>query len=321
MLTTRFTELVGCARPLQLAGMPGVVTPNLACAVADAGGLAMLPAAGLPAALLVHAMEEVAARSGAPFGVNFLVPFLDEESLRAAASRAKVIEFFYGSPDAALVDIVHSAGALACWQVGSTTEAVAAAEAGCDLIVVQGIEAGGHVRGEVGLFPLLGQVLDVVGVPLLAAGGIATARSMAAAIAAGASGVRVGTRLVASAESGAHPAYVDALLRARAEDTVLTEAFSVMWPDAPHRVLRSCVEAAQRFDGGVVGETVVAGQAMPIPRLAVPVPTRDTTGCIEAMALYAGQSVNGVERIDEAGVIVRELCDGAESLLRRDAFR
>ena len=321
MLTTRFTELVGCARPLQLAGMPGVVTPNLACAVADAGGLAMLPAAGIPAALLVHAMEEVAARSGAPFGVNFLVPFLDEESLRAAASRAKVIEFFYGSPDAALVDIVHSAGALACWQVGSTTEAVAAAEAGCDLIVVQGIEAGGHVRGEVGLFPLLAQVLDVVGVPLLAAGGIATARSMAAAIAAGASGVRVGTRFVASAESGAHPAYVDALLRARAEDTVLTEAFSVMWPDAPHRVLRSCVEAAQRFDGGVVGETVVAGHVMPIPRLAVPVPTRDTTGCIEAMALYAGQSVNGVERIDEAGVIVRELCDGAESLLRRDAFR
>jgi len=321
VLTTRFTELVGCARPLQLAGMPGVVTTNLACAVADAGGLAMLPAAGVPVATLSRTMDEVTARTGAGFGVNFLMPFLDEESLRVAASRARVVEFFYGAPDACLVDIVHGGGALACWQVGSTAEAIAAAEAGCDILVVQGIEAGGHVRGDVGLFPLLAQVLEVVGVPLLAAGGIATGRSLAAALAAGAAGVRVGTRFVASAESGAHPGYVDLLLRARAEDTVLTEAFSVMWPNAPHRVLRSCVEAALAFDGDVVGEVVVDGMVTPIPRLSVPLPNRETTGRIDAMALYAGQSVDAVRRVEPAADIVRELCDGAEALLGPAARR
>lgn len=280
----------------------------------------MLPAAGLPAALLVSMMDEVRAHSSASFGVNFLMPFLDEEALRVAASRARVVEFFYGEPDAALVDVVHAGGALACWQVGSTPEAVRAAEAGCDLLVIQGIEAGGHVRGQVGLFPLLAQVLDAVAVPLIAAGGIATARSMAAALAAGAAGVRVGTRFVASAESGAHPDYVDLLVRARAEDTVLTEAFSVMWPDAPHRVLRSCVEAALAFDGENAGETIVNGRTVPIPRLSVPVPTRQTTGAIAAMALYAGQSVGAVHRIQPAADIVRELCDGAQELLSCGRF-
>src|SRR5207253_3059636 len=111
---------------------------------------------------------------------------LDTELVKVAAARARVVEFFYGDPDPALVDVVHAAGALACWQVGSTEEAVAAEQSGCDLIAAQGIEAGGHVRGRLGLFPLLAQVLDAVKVPVIAAGGIGTARSMAAALAGGA---------------------------------------------------------------------------------------------------------------------------------------
>lgn len=279
----------------------------------------MLPAGGVPLPLLMRAIDEVAAATRAPFGINFLVPFLDPEVLEVVASRARVIEFFYGDPDPSLVDIVHRAGALACWQVGSMTEALAAAEAGCDLIVVQGIEAGGHVRGDVGLFPLLAQVIEKVEVPVLAAGGIGTGRSMAAALAAGAAGVRVGTRFVAAAESGANAVYVDLLIRARAEDTVLTQAFSVMWPNAPHRVLRSCVEAARALEGETVGETLIDGVAYPVPRLAVPVPTRLTSGRIDAMALYCGQSVDAVHRIETAASIIRELCEGAATLLRSAA--
>jgi hypothetical protein len=109
-------------------------------------------------------------------------------------------------------------------------------------------------------------------------------------------------------------------VRARAEDTVLTEAFSVMWPDAPHRVLRSCVEAAMALDGDVVGETVAHGMTFPVLRLSVSLPTRETSGRVDAMALYAGQSVDAVRRIQAAGDIVRELCDGAEVLLRREMF-
>jgi nitronate monooxygenase len=321
MLTTRFTGLCGCTRPLQLAGMPGIVTPSLACAVAEAGGLAMVPAAAVPVPVLERVIDEVVSRTGAPFGVNFLMPFLDRDALDVAARRARVVEFFYGDPDAALVEVAHRGGALVSWQVGSVSEAVAAAAAGCDILVAQGMEAGGHVRGTVATFPLLAQVLDAVGLPIVAAGGIGTAHSMAAALAAGASAVRVGTRFVAAAESGAHPKYIEALIAARAEDTVLTEAFSVMWPDAPHRVLRSSVEAAHALADEIAGEIEVRGERMPIPRLAVYCPSRDTTGHIEAMALYAGQSVGAVRRVDSAGEIVRELCDGAEALLARESVR
>lgn len=316
-MNTRFTELTGCARPLQLAGMPGVVTIDLAAAVAEAGGLAMLPAAGVPVTMLAQRIDELRARTAAPFGVNFLMPFLDEDALVVAASRARLVEFFYGEPEARLVDVVHAGGALACWQVGSTPEAVAAERAGCDLVVAQGVEAGGHVRGTIGLVALLPQVLEAVRVPVVAAGGIATARAMASALAAGAAAARVGTRFVASRESGAHPAYVEALVAASAGDTVLTEAFSVWWPDAPHRVLRSCVEAAERLEGETAGATTTGGVTMPVPRWSVPAPDRHTTGVVGAMALYAGQSVGAVQDVPPAAEIVRDLCDGAAKLLAK----
>lgn len=150
-----------------------------------------------------------------------------------AASRAQVVEIFYGDPDAVLVRTVHDSGALASWQVSSAAEAWAAVEAGCDFVVAQGTEAGGHVRGRLGLLALLPEVLGAVEVPVLAAGGVGTARGVAAALAAGADGVRVGTRFVAATESGAHPEYVAALLEASSEDTVLTETFWVQWSGAP----------------------------------------------------------------------------------------
>ena len=315
MLSTAFTKLTGCRVPIQLAPMP-IVTLELATAVAEAGGLAMLSALRAPTPYLVDTLEKVASRAGAAIGVNFVIPFLNRETLKAVATRAKVVEFFFGDPDPALVELVHTAGALACWHIGSVDEAVAAEGAGCDMIAAQGIEAGGHVRGRVGLFPTLGQVLEVVQLPVIASGGIGTAHSMAAALAAGAVAVRVGTRFVAVQESDAHPAYVDALIRARAEDTVLTETFSVGWPDAPHRVLRSCVEAAENFTGDMVGQGAIGGATYPVPRFAPPSPNRATVGDIAAMALYAGESVDAVRRIQPAAEIVRELSEGAERLLR-----
>jgi nitronate monooxygenase len=289
MLRTSFTQLTGCRVPIQLAPMP-IVTLELATAVADAGGLAMFSALRAPTPYLVDALEKAASRTGAPIGVNFVIPFLNRETLKTVAPRAKVVEFFFGDPDPALIELVHTAGALACWHAGSIDEAIAAERAGCDLIAAQGIEAGGHVRGHLGLFPLLGQVLEAVGIPVIASGGIGTARSMAAAPAAGAAAVRVGTRFIAAQESDAHPAYVEALIRARAEDTVLADTFSVTWPDAPHRVLRSCVEAAESFSGEMVGQGAIGGAAYPVPRFAPATPNRATVGNIGAMALYAGHS-------------------------------
>ena len=316
MLGTAFTELVGCRVPIQLAAMGGVGTSELAAAVSDAGGLGMTSMVMAPAGQVAAELDRLATMTSGTVGINFLMPFLDEGSAEVAASRCRVVEFFYGNPVAGLVDRMHEGGALVCWQVGSVGEAHSAVDAGCDLVVAQGNEAGGHVRGRVALLPLLDAVLEAVDVPVVAAGGIGTARGVAAVLAAGAAGARVGTRFVASTESDAHPDYVEAILAADGGDTTLTEAFGVAWPHAPHRVLRSCVDAAAALEDDVAGQTTTADDVVtPVLRFVPSPPTRGTTGSIEAMALYAGEGVGLVRSVEPAGDIVRQLVEGAAALL------
>jgi nitronate monooxygenase len=312
-LSTSFTQLVGCEVPIQQAGMGVASTPELAAAVSNAGGLGMLSAS---AGAMAEVDAALAAAAGLPVGINFLVPFCDRAVLAAVAPRVRLVEWFWGQPDPALVAIAHDAGALAAWQVGSRDEAAAAADAGCDLVIAQGVEAGGHVRGTIGLLPLLDAVLGAVDVPVIAAGGIGTGRGVAAVLAAGAAAARIGTRFVATVESGAHPRYKDALVAAQAADTVLTEAFGIWWPDAPHRVLRSALQAAEALENDEAGLLTGAGDPVPIPRFAVAPPGRATQGRIDAMALYAGQSAGAVTAIPPAGDVVRELVAEAEQLLR-----
>jgi len=297
-IKTRFTDLFGCRHPLQQAGMGGLASADLAVAVARAGGLGMLSGAG-GARALAGQLADVPADLAV--GVNFLVPFLDRAALEAAADQSPYVEFFWGAPDPGLVEVVHRGGALAGWQVGSAEEARAGADAGCDLIVVQGIEAGGHVRGVVGLLALLDEVRLTTAPPLVAAGGIGSGRAMAAALVAGADAVRVGTRFVATNECGAHPDYVEALIRSGADDTVLTTAFGLGWPDAPHRVLRSAVETGQgRGDAQTWSPEW---------------PSQTSSGVVESMALYAGQSVGLVRSRQTAAEVVEELTREAESAL------
>jgi NAD(P)H-dependent flavin oxidoreductase YrpB (nitropropane dioxygenase family) len=122
-----------------------------------------------------------------------------------------------------------------------------------------------------------------------------------------------------SSESGAHPSYVQALLDASAADTCLTNAYSDGWPDAPHRVLCSAIARAQALPDGVVGEAHVRDQIIPVTRFSVIAPTRATTGHVDAMALYAGESVSNVTSVQPAATIVAELVSGAERLLRTAA--
>jgi nitronate monooxygenase len=329
MLTTRFTRLVGCAVPIQQAGMGAAAPPELAAAVSEAGAFGMLGTAraGLNVKTFAGLLERTRQLTTRPFGVNFIMrpgsvaAAAPREFIEQAARAGKVVEFFYTDPSAEFVRIVHDQGALVAWQVGSREEALAAAEVGCDLIVAQGIEAGGHVRGTFSLLSLLSEVLDAVpSVPVLAAGGIGTGRAMAAALAAGADGVRVGTRFVASEEAGVHPTYVKALVDARAQDTVYTRTFHVGWPEAPHRALRSAIEAAEAFHGEIVGKAVgLDGKEVAIPRFGTRVPDRTVTGEVAAMSLYAGESVDGVKRVQPADEIVRELVEQAERLLGRVA--
>jgi NAD(P)H-dependent flavin oxidoreductase YrpB (nitropropane dioxygenase family) len=320
VLTTPFTELLGCQLPLQQAPMGGVTTPELVAAAAGAGAVGMVPAQMLPAEMLGGMLDDLAERTDGVVGVTFLLPFgADPACVEVAAARSRLVDFYYGDPDPALVARVHDGGALASWQAGSAAEARAAAAAGCDLVAVQGNEGGGRIRGRVALLPLLAEVLDAVEVPVVAAGGIASARGVAACLAAGASAVRVGTRLLATEESGAHPSYVDALLEARAEDAVLTDAFSVMWPPGPepHRTLRSALEAAEAFEGEIVGETRMGAEAFSVPRFGVPCPNRETTGEVAAMVHYAGQGVGATTQVLPAAQVLTSLAEDAERLLRR----
>ena len=128
-----------------------------------------------------NVMADVAATltavAGRPVGINFLLPFFERAVLEAVAPHVRLVDFFWGWPDPGLVGIAHEAGALAGWQIGTRDEAVAAADAGCDLIIAQGIEAGGHLRGTIALLPLLDEVLGAVGVPVIAAGGIGIGRA------------------------------------------------------------------------------------------------------------------------------------------------
>ena len=157
---TRFTHLVGCRLPFQLAVLGGVGTTELAAAVSTEGGLGMVP----------YGVDPPPTELG-PSGVGFLIPYLPSlEVIEEAAGRVRVVEFFEGDPDESLVRAGHSGGALVSWQVGSAEEGRAAEAAGCDLVVAQGVEAGGHVRGKVSLDELLPATLAAVGVPVVADG-------------------------------------------------------------------------------------------------------------------------------------------------------
>ncbi|MGI5517494.1 NAD(P)H-dependent flavin oxidoreductase [Streptomyces sp. CA-106131] len=307
-LRTRFTELVGCTVPVQLAGMGWVSGVDLAAAVSEAGGLGMVAFPTATPEILTGLLEEVRQRTTRPVGINFILPLLqDDACIDIAAQRMFVVEFFWAPPSPRLVARVQAGGALTAWQVGSVEEAREAAYAGCDFVVVQGAEAGGHVRGSQALLPLVSEVTEHVDIPVVAAGGIATGRSVAAVLAAGADGARIGTRFVATTETDAHPEYQQALIRATSADTVLTTQFSVMWPDAPHRVLLGSVERARALDTDIAGEAVLAGAPVSVPASSPVCPTRTTTGHVDAMPHYAGQAVGAITRIEPAAEVMRRL--------------
>jgi NAD(P)H-dependent flavin oxidoreductase YrpB (nitropropane dioxygenase family) len=188
-------------------------------------------------------LNQMRALTPKPFGINF-VPPLDpperlHEKLQACLEGGVKIVTFWGKPDE-YVEQAHQAGALVTYTAGSVSEARDAVAAGADVIVAQGWEAGGHVRGTITTLALVPAVVDAVApTPVIAAGGVADGRGVAAALALGASGVWIGTRFLASTEAFAHPRFKQRVLEANAEDTVYSTLFDGGWPDAPHRTLRS----------------------------------------------------------------------------------
>jgi nitronate monooxygenase len=325
MVTTRFTELTGCSVPVQQAPMGALAGPALVAAVAEAGAVGTLGALGMTADQVVHAIEATRARTSGVLSVNLPTEHVDEDVVLAAAERVRLVDFFWLAPRPRLVELVHSAGALVGWQVGSAAEARAAEDAGCDVVTAQGIEAGGHLRGTQPLDVLLDEVLAAVGVPVLAAGGIASGPALAAVLAAGAAGARIGTLFLATEESQAHRSYKRAVLAAGPGATVVTDAFAAECPlcaTSPRaRVLRAAVDRLGVLPGDVVGTLRCGGEEVLLPRGAGMPPVTAVSGTVDAMALYAGEGVDQVTTVRPAGELVAELAAAADRVLRSGAGR
>lgn len=319
MLSTPFTELAGCAVPVQQAPMGLIAPPRLALAVAGAGGVGTVSAPiGVGPRDLATQLDAWVDTGVGALAVNFITEKVDPAAVAVAASRVRIVDFFWNTPDAKLVDAAHEGGAVVNWQVGSLPDAVLAAEAGADIVTVQGIEAGGHVRGGTALLPLLASVLRAVDVPVLAAGGISEPRALAAVLAAGAAGARIGTRFIATNESGAHPEYVLALLAAGPGSTAITDAFAdcPMCATLPRtRVLQSAIAAVGAVEADSIGVVHTADGEQPVPPHAGLPPHTGVHGQVHAMALYAGEGVQHVNAVRPAARIVEELAEGAEALL------
>ncbi len=315
MLTTKLTEILDCDHPVMLAGMGGVSYSALVAAVSDAGGFGTLGAAPMGLERMVTEMAEVRARTDRPFGVDLLtaLPTGIEEQVEALiAGGASVYVAGLGVPRD-VVELCHSRGVLVVNMCGKVRHAVAAVEAGCDIVVAQGTEAGGHT-GQVATMPLVPQVVDAVGdrVPVVAAGGIVDGRGLAAALALGADGVWIGTRFIATPEAHVVTGYREAILRGHDDGTVITRAYT----GKTLRALRNSY--TQHFEDhpdelqpfpNQIGRSMTDG-AM---HLGAP---PDAEGIDPDKECYAaGQGIGGIDEILPAGEIVHRIVEEAERTL------
>lgn len=314
------------ALPVVQAPIGSATTPALAAAVSNAGGLGTLALSWTEAErcrLRIRATQELTSR---PFGINLVLVWPQFDRLSVCLEEGvRVVSTSWGDPSA-YAPLIHQAEAIHVHTVSSAEEACRAVDAGVDAVVAQGWEAGGHVQGQVATLPLIPAVVDAVDpVPVLAAGGIADGRGLAAALALGAAAGWIGTRFLLAVEAHVHPDYRALLAAATEADTAYGDIFDGGWPDAPHRTLRNSTvrawEAAGRpASGKRPGEDEViavshsgAGQV----RYGSDTPTPGLTGDIEAMALYAGQGVGLLHTQAPAGVIARSLADDARTTLER----
>lgn len=298
--------------PVMQAPVGPAATPELAAAVSEAGGLGSLGASWTEPALLREQIGAIRRRTDRPFLVNLVLAFDQEERLELVCEeRVPIVSFSWGV-DARRVDRAHAAGCLVVAQAGSVAEGRAAVDAGADALIAQGVEAGGHVQGETPLLDLVAGLRG--GVPVIAAGGIADAHGLRRALAAGAEGVVMGTRFLATPEADIHPGYADHLVAAGPDDTVLTYVFDGGWPGAAHRVLRNSTyrewERAGHPEPGArpnEGEIVAETDGAPVARYSADEPRRSTTGDIEAMCMYAGGGVGRITSVEPAAEIVARM--------------
>jgi nitronate monooxygenase len=328
-LGTAFTRLLGIRHPIVSAPMGRGAPPELVAAVTNAGGLGGL---GLtwdsPQRIVELIAKTRQLTNDGPFLANFVLEWDQHERLDAALSAgARIVSFYWGDP-ARYIERAKTAGAIVIQTVGTPEEARRAVELGADVIVAQGNEAGGHVWSRVSTMVLVPLVAEVAGkVPVLAAGGIADGRGLAAALVLGASGVLIGTRFLASPEAAYHADYKQRLIEAAATDTVEAKLFDGGWPNATGRALRNRTvklweDAGRPNTGSRPGEGDEIGRTPEgniVRRYAIAGKLSGGTGNIDDFVIWAGQSVGLVHDIRPASEIVTDLVREASEILARSA--
>ncbi len=332
---TAVTDLLGIEHPVVQAPIGSATCPELAAAVADAGGLGHLAVTWRDREETRRVIAEthrviaetVPATEGA-FAVNLV---LDEETgvLDPAEhvetvldAGVDVVSFSFGDA-APHVDRCHEAGATVLQTVTDAESAREAESAGVDCVVTQGWEAGGHLQGEVATMPLVPCVADAVDVPVVAAGGVADGRGLAAVLALGADAAWLGTRFLATEEARVHRAYRERVLAASESETTDTELFDKGWPGMPHRVVenetvRRWRDAGEPAPGERPGETDTvahSGDGQPIERYDEALATPELSGDVDAMALFAGQSAGLTDERRPAGEVVTAVVSEAAATL------
>ncbi len=318
-LHTPVCDLLGCDYPVVLAGMGGVSRSELVAAVTEAGGFGFLGMVRESPELIRTEVANVRAATRREFGVN-LIPAATDPALFAAeldtciAERVPVVGLFWDLSVGA-IQRLRTAGILVVCQVGSVREAVAAEQAGAQILIAQGVEAGGHVRGMTPLATLIPQIMAAVSIPVLAAGGIANGQDLAGMLALGAQGVVVGTAFLATDESYAHSFHKQCIVDATAGMTVRTDAFHVNWPRGAYvRVLPNSVtrgEWGDPFSGR--REAIGKEGKRTIWLFSTDSPSRVMTGNLEAMALYAGEGSARISTVVSAAERLRDIVAEAEA--------
>lgn len=314
-------DLLGCAYPIVLAGMGGVARSDLVAAVTEAGGFGFLGMVREPVALIRAEVQRVRDCGVARFGVNLIPAATDAALLEAQIATCielgvPVVGLFWDL-SVALVQRLRDAGIVVICQVGSVPEARAAERAGAQVLIAQGVEAGGHVRGDRPLHELVPEVAGGTELPVLGAGEIVDGADVATVLSLGAQGAVLGTAMIATHEAFAHAYHKQRLVEAKSSDTVLTESFHVNWPrGARVRVLVNSVTRGERGDPFSDTRTIIGDEERrPIYLFSTDSPLRSMTGDFEAMALYAGQGVGRMNAIVGAAERVREIISEAIALL------
>ena len=306
----------GLRRPIVQAPVGPCAGPELAGAVAGAGGLGLLACTwSAPEAIAADVAGARACGAG-PLGGNLVLRFdVDAQLAALLAAGVDVVTFSWGRPGEERVRRCHAAGARVAVQVGTATAVPDLLVDGVDAIIAQGVEAGGHVQSTQPLRALLADVLArAEGTPVVAAGGLVTAADVADALERGAAAAMLGTRFVATLESRAHPRYKQALVDAEADDAVTTLAFDGTWPFGPHRVLRNATLDAWEAAGCPwpgdrpgEGDVVLRRGDRELVRYDDAPPLVGDEGDIAAACRYAGRGVGAVADIPAAADLVARL--------------